>query len=70
MIYEPHKITGDNQDIAKEAGGIEAVVKAMSIHINSISVNLYGCRVLLNMMNEERKQSKFITLFPVQNMYF
>ena len=43
------KWTAENRVKAGASGGIEAVVKAINIHINNIGVCEKGCRALCNM---------------------
>ena len=57
------KLIAENQVKAGAAGGVEAVVKAINIHIDNVDVCEHGCCALRNMTNnrkytDETTQSK------------
>ena len=49
------KRTDENQVKAGKIGGNEAVVKAISIHINNVGVCEHGCRALLSLTCDNGK---------------
>lgn len=47
----------DNQVAARNAGGIEAVVKVINEHIDDLNVCLSGCAALGSINDDECKQT-------------